>query len=126
MLLNIGLGVPATTTEPEYMSVWAKIDHYADLYGVDRDFLEMMVNCETAGTFDPKIQSGYHYKFSDPKRGIAIGDREKSYGLAQISLPHHPEVSYEEAIDPDFALNFLAKNLSEGKGWLWSCHPVNY
>ena len=38
------------------------------------------------------------------------GTREQSFGLAQIHLPDHNDVTYEQAIDPVFALNFMAKN----------------
>ncbi len=47
--------------------------------------------------------------------------REDSWGLAQIHLPAHPEVSKEQATDPEFAIDFLVKNVSEGKAYMWTC-----
>jgi len=46
--------------------------------------------------------------------------REQSFGLAQIHLPDWPSVTQEQARDVDFALDFMASNLSEGKN-IWSC-----
>jgi hypothetical protein len=55
-------------------------------------------------------------------RGFRVGDREQSFGLVQIHLPAHPQVSKEQALDPEFAINFLAKSLQNGKGGMWSCY----
>lgn len=52
----------------------------------------------------------------------AIGDHGTSFGLAQIHLPAHPEVSRETAEDPHFAIDFLVRNLKEGNGRMWSCY----
>lgn len=52
----------------------------------------------------------------------AIGDHGTSYGLVQIHLPAHPEITVEEAEDPRFAVDFLVSNLKSGNGHLWSCY----
>ena len=91
-----------------------KIEFYADKYEVSAELMDTIVSCETAGTYQYDIQSYATYK---------SGLREKSYGVAQIHLPDWPDITYAQAIDPDFALDFLAKKLSEGKGKLWSCYP---
>ena len=68
-------------------------------------------------TFDFKRQSELKYKKGN-KWGFVEGTREKSYGLAQIHLPDHPDVSYEEAINPEFSIEFMAKNFAKGnEGW---------
>lgn len=51
----------------------------------------------------------------------AIGDNGQSYGLAQIHLPSWPDISKEQALDPEFAINFLAEKLSKNQGYLWTC-----
>lgn len=51
----------------------------------------------------------------------AVGDHGYSFGLAQIHLPSHPYVSREEALDPEFAVEFMAKNFKAGNARLWSC-----
>jgi hypothetical protein len=99
------------------------INKYADQYGVSRTLMYNIIECETAHTFDPNIQSGLKYKFSDSRRGIIIGQQEKSWGLAQIHLPDHPQVTIEQAKDPEFAIKFMAENLSEGRH-LWYCERI--
>lgn len=53
------------------------------------------------------------------------GKRERSFGLSQIHLTAHPDITQEQATDPDFALKFMAENLSKGKGKMWSCYKKN-
>lgn len=79
-----------------------------------------VVKCENR-SLDPTVQSGHKYKKDSEKWGVKAGQREKSYGLVQIHLPDNRDVSYREAIDPDFALNFLAEGLSNGYGSRWTC-----
>lgn len=97
-----------------------KIHLYADKYNVSFDKMYQIIDCETAHTFDANIQSHVVYAFSSSKRGIVKGEREQSYGLAQIHLPDHPQVTIEQAKDVDFALNFMALSLSKGKH-IWYC-----
>ncbi len=99
------------------------INKYADQYGVSRTLMYNIIECETAHTFDPNIQSGLKYKFSDSKRGIVIGQQEQSYGLAQIHLPDHPQVTIEQAKDPVFAIKFMAQILSQDRH-LWYCELI--
>ena len=80
-------------------------------YGVSFNQVWTTIGCETKYTYNPTIQS---------EALRPDGTREKSYGLAQIYLPAHPEVSYEQAIDPYFAADFIAKNWSKHKT-MWSC-----
>lgn len=91
-----------TEVEPE--SLHDKITRYALKYDIPRESMRVLVGCETAWTFSPTLQS--HARYRD-------GTREKSFGLAQIHAPAHPHVSYEQMIDPDFALNFIGKNWSK-------------
>jgi len=110
---------PTEISEPDIESL---ITQFSAQYGVSEYVMYEVIRCETAGTFDPSIQSFVYYTFTDPSIGIYKGEREKSYGLAQIHLPHHPDITYEQATDPEFALEFLASNLSAGRGYLWTCY----
>jgi len=92
----------------------SKIHLYADKYNVPFQKIYNTVDKETGGTFDPMIQSKVIYSFSNLKRGIVKGTQERSYGLAQIHLPDHPDISRGQAEDIDFALNFIAKEYSLG------------
>lgn len=98
-----------------------KIYEYANKYNVSGELMEKIVRCENH-ELNPKLQSKLKYKFSDPSSGIIYGEREMSYGLAQIHLPAHPGISYEQATDVDFSLDFMAKNIAKGKGSMWSCY----
>ena len=80
-----------------------KIQYYSDLYNVPFVVMDNVVRCE----------SGYNPE--------AEGDKGNSIGLSQINLPSHLSVSKEEAQDIDFALKFMAENISMGNGDHWTC-----
>ena len=90
-------------TEWTVEEIKSMVDYYADKYGVSRQLMQKVVNCE----------SSYNYK--------AVGDGGKSFGLSQIHKPSHPTITYEESTNPDFALDFMASNISKGKGNMWTC-----
>lgn len=52
--------------------------------------------------------------------------REDSWGIVQIHLPSHPSVTRAEALNKEFAANFLAEKLSKNQGYLWTCHRNLY
>ena len=82
--------------------------------------MNKVVNCESGYVVD--IQSNHRYKKDRPHEGVVKGQQEQSFGLVQVHLPAHPSVSLEQAIDPEFAIDFLAKNLAKGRGTMWSCY----
>ncbi len=93
-----------------------KVYSIAREYGVDGDAMwHTILNESGAST---TIQS--RYKRSYPDGTVLAGDttREQSFGLAQIHLPAH-NVSYEEAIDPEFAIRFMAENFQKGRQSMW-------
>lgn len=46
--------------------------------------------------------------------GITInGVQEESYGLAQIHLPSHPHITKEQALTPEFAIDFMVEHFDE-------------
>jgi len=67
------------------------------------------------------IQSNLKYEFSDPSRGIYLGEQEKSYGIAMIHLPDNPAITKEQALDPIFAIEFITSEFSKGNQWKWTC-----
>jgi soluble lytic murein transglycosylase-like protein len=83
-----------------------RVDYYAELYGVSKEVMHHIVKCESS--YNPN----------------ALGDYGHSRGLVQIHSPSHPHLSYEQAYDIEFSLDFLAKNLSEGKGRMWTCYRM--
>lgn len=50
----------------------------------------------------------------------ADGAREESYGVCQINLPSHPEVSKDEAMDPAFCIEWTAAQFAAGNASMWT------
>lgn len=73
-----------------------KADKAADRYGVSRVKLRNLVQYESGWIPDRE------------------GDGGESHGLVQIRLKSHPGITKEQAIDPDFALDYAAKAIQEG------------
>lgn len=74
-----------------------------------------VINCEDT-TWDPTKQS-------DIVRG---GVREESYGLSQINLPSHPDITKSQSQEPEFAIEFMAKEMAAGHANKWSCYRKLY
>jgi hypothetical protein len=56
----------------------------------------------------------------------AIGDHGTSFGLSQIHLPSHKDISKAQAFDPNFAVEFMAKEMSKGNSKIWTCYRNLY
>lgn len=69
-----------------------------------------VAECESG--LDPTIQSGY--KLSD-------GSQERSFGLWQINLDAHPEITLAEADDPYWSTQWAAKEWVSNRYTQWSC-----
>lgn len=95
-------------------SIDGLIDHNAEKYGVSAVLMRSIMSCENRDR-DTNLQS-YHPDPTGPN------GREDSWGLVQIHLPSWPDITREQATDPEFAIDFLAKKLSENKGYLWTCY----
>jgi len=99
------------------------IKKYAKEYKVSPEALNATIRKETGGTYNTDIQSKLRYKKINPRwlkrcPGLKIGDRERSYGLAQIHICDH-SVTIKQAKDPDFAIKFMAYNFSKGRQNWW-------
>ncbi len=101
------------TAAPEPKTVNELVDYYSKQYDVSRDVMHTVIKCESLAS--TTVQS-FHKDPTGPN------GREDSWGLVQIHLPFHPTVTREQATDPEFAIRFLAKNLSQGQGKLWTCY----
>lgn len=84
------------------------IEHSAEKYGVSFDILTNVISCE----------SSYNSN--------AIGDYGESYGIAQIHLPDHPDITKEQALDADFSIDWMAQQFSLGHATMWSCFRKLY
>lgn len=70
---------------------------------------------ESKGFIDPAIQS----KYPDPK---GPGGHENSWGICQIDLDFHPELTKEQAIDPVFCTKWTAEQWQVGHATSWSAY----
>lgn len=104
---------------PKHLTVKQLIKVKGAEYNVSTRLMEEIINCESQGS--TTIQSRHIY--TSNKYGKK-GTREGSWGLVQIHLVAHPDITKEQALDPLFATDFLAKNLKAGNGKMWSCYPI--
>lgn len=107
-----------TGSKAEYLGI---VQEKAVSYGVSASLMIAIIDCENR-SWNTTQQSGHHYKKDRPKQGLVTGQREQSFGLVQIHLPDHPSISYEQATDPNFSIEFLARELSFDRGRQWSCY----
>lgn len=84
------------------------ISSNAEKYNVDSIILTNVIKCESSFVTN------------------ARGDGGHSRGLAQIHNIYHPEVTDEMADNPEFAIDFMAKNIASGKGSQWTCYRTLY
>lgn len=108
-----------TTADSEHSRYHVLALDIAEAHGLDARLFASVVACES--NFDPTIQSRHLYNFNDPERGIRAGERELSYGIAQIHVPDH-DVTIQQAQDPDFALNWMADMWIKGNAHYWTCY----
>lgn len=96
--------VIAEPTEMKEQTIGELITFYSEYYNVSEDVLHKVINCESR--YNPKAHNS---------------NGEDSWGLVQINLDAHKSITIEQATDPNFAIDFLAKNISKGKGSMWTC-----
>ena len=58
------------------------------------------------------VQSNCRYK---------TGEREESYGVSQIHLKAHPNITKEQALDIEFAVDFIVSEFKKGNERKWTC-----
>ena len=75
----------------------------ADEAGLDGDKIAHTIYCESMFY---SIQSGI----------VKNGVQEPSYGIAQIHIPSHPDVTVEEAMNPYFAVDFIINHWADDAG----------
>lgn len=104
----------AAHTPVQVVSIDALVQQDAVEYHLNyKDFYDTL-SCESAGFKDVTIQSQY----------IKDGKQEDSFGLAQINLGAHPDISYASATDPTFAIQYAAQQFSKGNADQWTCYRL--
>lgn len=84
------------------------VEAYAVHYGIQSEPLLRTLKCESS------------------LNAKAIGDHGTSFGVAQIHLPAHPDITKAQALDPLFAIDWAAYQFSLGKQNMWSCYKKLY
>ena len=75
------------------------IDKYAQIWSVSPELIKSIANCES---------SMNRYAVND-NPGV-----ELSVGISQINLLAHTNITREQAEDPEFSINFIAKHIASG------------
>jgi soluble lytic murein transglycosylase-like protein len=88
---------PVTTA-----SIKAYVESQAKKYGVNPQVTDFIITHESA--YNP----------------AAVGDHGTSFGLAQIHLPAHPDITKAQALDYKFSTAFLLKEILAGRISEWS------
>lgn len=68
-----------------------------------------------------KCEGDFHNGQSYVKSATGPNGREDSWGVVQIHLPSHPEITKEQALNPFWSLNWMADQWLKGNKWKWSC-----
>lgn len=100
------------------ISIHDQIKQIGAYHGLNGEMFYNLVKCENV-ELDPNAQSELKYTFSDTKRGIIKGQVERSYGLAQIHAPDHPEITFEQMTSAEWSLNWMANEIKQGRSWKW-------
>ncbi len=105
-----------STTERQKV-VYNLVDKYSKQYKTNSERMKKTLECENKD-FDPYLQSYV--------KANTFNGRELSFGLAQIHLPSHTDINIDQATDPEFSIEFMAKEFSKGHANLWSCYKKIY
>lgn len=103
------------------MTIEEYIKQVAIDHGLNVERFLYTAKCESG--FNPKIQSQHTY--SNERYG-PVGSQEQSYGLWQIHLPAHPDISKEQALDPIWSTDWAADEWVAGRQSQWSCYKDAY
>lgn len=105
-----------------YEQVTNLVYETADRYGANKGEMLKTVECESPKLkidgvimYDTQGQSNQKYK---------NGNREESFGLSQIHLPAHPDITKQQAQDPHWSLDWMANEFAEGRASKWSCYQL--
>jgi len=86
------------------------VNEYADYYGVDRRTMQLIVANESQYNYNSYVQHDGGKDWS-------------AYGLVQINMRFWGgRITPEQAKNPHFALDFLARKIKDGDGKLWTSY----
>lgn len=114
-VINLAPQKAVTTLGTKYtkQQIEEIVNYYATIYDVDADKMINTIKCE----------SQFHNVQSNiVKNGI----REDSWGIVQINMYYNPTVSKEQALDPHFAIEWMAKEFKANHQSKWTCYRNIY
>lgn len=116
MMPDIALAssTPQITAPDSSSTIEALVRATETKYGLTDDFYNTL-KCESDGW--QNVQS-YIPHAAGPN------GREDSWGVVQIHLPDHPEVTKEEALDPEWAVKWAAAQFAAGDAKIFSCYTL--
>lgn len=100
------------TQPPSTTTIEALVRATEAQYGLGSSFYNTL-KCESAG---------WQNKQSQVLHPAGPNGLEDSWGVAQIHLPDHPEITKEEALDPTVAVPWAAEMFREGNAHLFTCY----
>ncbi len=110
------LAIPVSAQEiPTKEYIYDRITYYSSLYGVSEGVMTHIATAESS--LNPLAVGDRHLIAPD-------GLPHKSIGLVQINKYWNPGITEEQAFNVEFSLEFLAKNLRDGRCYLWSTCPL--
>jgi hypothetical protein len=105
--------VIATTTIAATSTVQELIVSDAAKYDVPSEEISTVLDCES--TMGKYVEGD-----------IGSSTATTSWGIAQINLPNHPDITKAQALNDAFAIDFLAKSIAAGRGYWWTCYREHY
>lgn len=102
--LEANISPPRTVSTPEEIDEYVR--EYAPYRGVDAEEVLAVLKCESNLNKD------------------AVGDNGRSFGVAQIFLPAHPDISEEQALDPEFSIRFIVDAFAAKEQRMWTCARI--
>lgn len=122
-LISLGFYPAPPALAAEIVPIVYTLDNAEDIvratavhYGIPADPLIKTLRCE----------SGFVSKQSTIPSRTGPNGREDSWGVAQIHLPAHADITRAQALDPLFAIDWAAREFSVGHQRQWTCFKQLY
>lgn len=102
---SLGSYIEAPIRQVKDYSITELFAYYAELYSVSEHDMLVVARCES--NLNPLATNHT--------------SREFSVGISQINLLAHKNITEAQARDPQFAIEFMAKEFSKGNQHIWTC-----
>lgn len=96
---------PESTKRPQN-DISVLVQKYSQIYSISPVIMTRIIACESSN--NPNARN--------------LTEVESSYGLVQINLKAHTNITIEQATDPEFAVEFLAKNFDNAPRMWFNCY----